>query len=294
MSAVWMLLASLLFAAMGACVKLAATDFSSGELVFWRGLFGIVVMVSLARATRIRLATPHWRLHASRSLAGAIALLCYFYALSRLSLATAVTLNYTSPLFVAVLSVLLHGERIGRGAMVAIAGGLAGVTLVLQPSLSARLWDGAIAGLACGAIASFAYLSVRELGRAGEPEVRTVFWFSLTTVVLGAPWLLVGEPRTYGLTQGLALAGVGGFGAAAQLAMTRAYARGPTVLTACLAYTTVIFSSGIGMLLWGERPGPASLAGIALIVASGCGVAILSRRPKPAATRIEAPDRCGL
>ncbi len=282
MSAIWMLVASALFAAMGACVKLAATDFSAGELVFWRGLVGVVVMAALGRAAQVRMATPRWRLHASRSVAGAVALLCYFYALSRLSLATAVTLNYTSPLFVAVLSVLLHGERVGRGAAFAVASGLAGVALVLQPSLSPDAWDGALAGLACGAIASFAYLSVRELGRAGEPEIRTVFWFSLTTVALGLPWLLLGEPRQYDLAEWLALAGVGGFGAAAQLAMTRAYARGSTVLTACLAYSTVIFSAGLGMAVWDEQPGSTSLSGIALIVASGCIVAILSRHPKPA------------
>jgi len=294
MSAVWMLVASLFFACMGACVKLASADFTSGELVFWRGLFGVVLMVVLARLSGVRLATPRWRLHASRSMAGAFALICYFYALARLPLATAVTLNYTSPLFVAVLSALTLRESVDRGAIVAVMSGLVGVVLMLQPSLTLDQWDGAAAGLACGAIASVAYLSVRELGRAGEPEVRTVFWFSATTVVLGLPALMWAGPRVYDEPQVLALAGIGGFGAAAQLAMTRAYAHGSTVLTACLAYSTVVFSTLIGMLAWREAPASASVSGILLIVTSGCVVAILSRRPRPAPTRVEAPDRCGL
>lgn len=100
MPAFWMLVSiTLLFAVMGVCVKIASETFSTAEVVLYRGAVSMLMMVSLARARSISLRTPHWRMHVSRSLSGSIALSCYFFAIGILPLATAVTLNYTSPIF---------------------------------------------------------------------------------------------------------------------------------------------------------------------------------------------------
>ena len=103
MPALWMIVASLLFACMGVCVKLGSAHFSAGEMVFWRGAAGVLLVAVLARAQGVALRTPRWRLQVSRALAGSLALMCYFIAIGVLPLATAVTLSYTSPIFVAVL-----------------------------------------------------------------------------------------------------------------------------------------------------------------------------------------------
>lgn len=97
MQSLWMIVASLLFACMGVCVKLGSAHFSTGELVFYRGFVGLLMMIVLLRLQGISYATPHWRLQLSRGVSGTIALMCYFFALGILPLATAVTLNYTSP-----------------------------------------------------------------------------------------------------------------------------------------------------------------------------------------------------
>jgi drug/metabolite transporter (DMT)-like permease len=114
--------------------------------------------------------------------------MCYFFALAILPLATAVTLNYTSPLFVAVLLAWWLRERVGKSLFAAVGLGFIGVILLLQPTLQPEQWAGALAGLGSGLIASLAYINVRELGRAGEPEARTVLWFSLITTAFGLPW----------------------------------------------------------------------------------------------------------
>ncbi|MFN8570335.1 MAG: DMT family transporter [Kouleothrix sp.] len=275
-----MIVASALFACMGVCVKLGASLFSAAELVFYRGAIALAGLAGFVLLRRLALATPHWRAHLWRSLTGSVSLLLYFYAISVLPLATAVTLNYTSPLFLALILAVWAGERVRSALIAALVLGLAGVALLLRPSFASEQWLGGLAALASGAGAGMAYFNVRQLGRLGEPEWRTVFYFSLASTLIGLPWLAAGEPM-HGLSGrgALLVLGVGGFGALAQLAMTRAYKRGSTLVSASLAYSTVVFASLFGVLLWEEvLPWPSWLA-IGLIVASGLLASAQSRAP---------------
>lgn len=278
----WMLAASLLFATMGVCVKLAANHFSAAELVFYRGFISLVLVWLYLRHTGIAILTAQWRLHVLRSLAGLVSLVCYFIAISQIHLATAVTLNYTSPLFLALLLAWWEGEHLGRLALVAIGCGFLGVVLLLRPTLAADQLGGALFGLASGLISSVAYLQVRKLTEAGEPAGRIVYWFSLITTLAGLPWVL-GVERLFDTALPTTtsrlwsadspalwqLLGVGVFGALAQLCMTRAYAGGKTLAIASLAYVTVVFSTLYGYLLWDERLPLVAFMGMLLIILSG-------------------------
>ncbi|WP_079433355.1 DMT family transporter [Zoogloea sp. LCSB751] len=283
MQSLWMIVASLLFACMGVCVKLGSALFSTGELVFYRGFVGLLMMGVVLRVQGTSYATPHWRLQLSRGLSGTIALMCYFFALGILPLATAVTLNYTSPLFVAVLLALWFKERVGTTLFGAVGLGFLGVILLLKPTLLPSQWLGALSGLGAGLIASLAYVNVRELGRAGEPEARTVLWFSLITSLFGLPWaLFAGGLHPISIEGAAILLGVGGFGGCAQLAMTRAYRYGKTLVAANLAYSTVVFSSLFGVALWQEHLPWTSVLAISIIIFSGVLVSLASRKPTPA------------
>lgn len=277
--ALWMLASCLLFACMGVCVKFGAGSLATADIVFWRGAVSVAMMSVLARQQGIRLRTPHWRVHVSRSLSGSVALSCYFFAIATLPLATAVTLNYTSPLWVAVLLAAIFGERLRRAGILAMLCGFAGVVLLLRPSLDSGQWLGAVAGLGSGAVASIAYLSVHELGRLGEPVVRTVFWFSLVTTLFG----ILGSLPEGGLhwpdgEQLAWLLGVGVFGGLAQLAMTRSYSYGHALVSANFSYTTVIFASLFGLLFWQETIALGSWFGIVLIIG---GAIAISLKPRP-------------
>ena len=276
MQSLWMIVASFLFACMGVCVKLAAATHSVVEITFWRSFIALLLLFVLVRVRGVTLATPHWRWHLTRGVVGYTALFGYFYAIALLPLATAVTLNYTSAIFLA-LYLALTGLRLRPGMLLALALGLLGVALLLRPSLYAeQLWGGVI-GLASGAVAAMAYFSVRELGRRGESEVRTVFYFSLVATLCSLLWLLFSDMHPLDLRSGLLLLGVGVFAALAQLAMTRAYVRGKTLVSAALAYSTVIFSSLAGLLFWGETLPSSAWAGIVLIILSGVGATHFSR-----------------
>jgi drug/metabolite transporter (DMT)-like permease len=279
MQSLWMVAASLLFACMGVCVKLGAAQFSAAELVFWRGFVATLLIGGYVLIRRLPLATPHARTHVVRGLAGFVSLVMYFYAIAMIPLAAAVTLNYTSPLFLALLLVLWAREPVRRGFHVVLAAGFVGVILLLQPTLAREQWLGAAFGLGSGIISSVAYLNVRRLGELGEPEWRTVFYFSALSAIGGLPWLLSAGPfHAIDLRGWLLLLGVGGFGVLAQLCMTAAYKRGKTLTSASLAYSTVVFSSVFAMLLWDETLSWLSWSGVALIVASGLAATAMSRR----------------
>ena len=276
MQSLWMLLASLLFACMGVCVKLAAETHSAVEITFYRSFISLTIMFGLVRLRGVRLATAHWRWQISRGVVGFSALFAYFYAITLLPLATAVTLNYTSAIFLA-LYLGFAGMRMRRGMLGALVLGLVGVVMLLKPTLHADQLTGGLVGLGSGVLAGMAYFSVRELGARGEPETRTVFYFSLVSSVGAAIWLAFSDMHAIDLRSGLLLLGVACFATVAQLAMTRAYSRGKTLMSAALAYSTVIFSSLFGMLFWGEVMDAASWLAIGLIIASGVAATHFSR-----------------
>lgn len=276
MQSLWMLVASLLFACMGVCVKFVAATHSAVEITFYRSFISLLLMFGLVRLRGVTLATPHWRWHVSRGVVGFSALFAYFYAITLLPLATAVTLNYTSAIFLAIY-LALAGLRLRPGILGALVVGLLGVVLLLRPTLHAEQLVGGLIGLGSGVLAGMAYFSVRELGERGEPETRTVFYFSLVSSVCGGVWLLFSECHAVDLRSGLLLLGVACFATVAQLAMTRAYTRGKTLMSAALAYSTVIFSSLFGALFWGEVMDGAAWFAIGLIILSGIAATHFSR-----------------
>jgi len=269
MQSLWMIVASFFFACMGLGVKLAAEIFSPAEIVFYRSVINLLMIFLLVRAHSIPIRTVHWRFQLGRSASGFISLLLYFNAISMLPLATAATLSYTSPLFLAVYLAWFGKMRLSRGMLAALVMGFIGVALLLRPTLHADQLLGGLLGLASGMTAGIAYYNVKELGARGEPVERTVFYFSFLATLASGVWMTLFEWHRVDLRGGLLLLLVGGSGTIAQLAMTRAYQRGNTLLAASLAYSTVIFASLFGMLVWKETLSPGAWLAIAVIVASG-------------------------
>jgi drug/metabolite transporter (DMT)-like permease len=278
MTSSWMIVAGILFSCMGVFVKLGAQYFSSAELVFYRSLFGLLVIYLIIRAQGFPIATPHWKMHLWRGLSGFFALMLFFYAISALPLATAITLNYTSPLFLALFTVAILKEKPGLLLILATIVGFAGVALLLRPTLHADQITAGLMGLASGFLAGIAYLNVKQLGALGEPEWRVVFYFTLVSTLGGGIWMAFHTFHTVTLHSFFILAGMGTTATLAQLAMTRAYRTGNTLVVGSLAYVTVIFASLWGILLWGEILPLGSWLGIALIVLSG--VIVLRAAPK--------------
>lgn len=287
-----MILGAFFFAAMGVCVKYAAAYFHAFEIVAGRGVVGLVAMWFLMSARGIAPGTRYGGMHAWRSAVGVVSLLCWFYAITKLPLAMAVTLNYMSSLWVAAFvvgSAMLFGSAgavWGRQwpLLLAVLGGFAGVVALLQPSMDSSQFQGAVLGLLSSIAAALAYIQVTALGRVGEPEERVVFYFSLTSCVLGFALALgLGFSAWPGWRGAWWLLPVGVFATGGQLCMTRAYRLGSTLVVANLQYFGVVFASFFGLFLFDDALPWMGWLGIALIVGGGAMSTVLRHRALPQA-----------
>ncbi|HRL20130.1 DMT family transporter [Alcaligenes sp. SDU_A2] len=270
MQSLWMLVACAMFAIMGACVKVSAdAGASMPQIVLFRGLPSVLLLYFWAKAGRRPIAPKSWKLHIRRNVSGVTSMWLGFFALAYLPLSTAVSLNYTAPLFIAVWMLAWGGTQRDPIRILAVLLGFLGVVGVLRPSISEEQWFAAMLGLSAGALAAVAMMQVRALGRSGEPEWRTVLIFSCFVVASSLVGLLLDGWRDLDWRAWLALLGVGLAGLFGQLTMTRAFGLGSALLTAALQYTTIIFAALIGIVFWGDLPDWLAWAGMALIIGSG-------------------------
>ena len=290
MPSLWMLLAAALFATMGVCVKFASEHFHALDIVFYRGLVGVVVLGVVMRQQRVALRSPVPMMHFWRSLVGVVSLVGWFYSIGQLPLATAVTLNYTSSVWIATFllggAVLFNQRSLSSTQtplMFTIVLGFVGVALVLRPTLSAGQLVGGMVGLLSGMLAALAYLQVASLARAGEPDSRTVWYFSLGAVLVGGLGMLVVGGTAWSGWQGVWLLPIGLLALGGQLCMTRAYASGATLVVANLQYTGIIFASLYGVWIFGDRIDALAGLGIGLIIVSGVVATALRARAIPKA-----------
>jgi S-adenosylmethionine uptake transporter len=292
-SVFWMVTAALAFSLMGVVVKWAAQWFHTLELVAYRGVVSTVLMVAWARMRAVPLRTPVPSMHLWRSVVGVVSLAAWFYAMSVLPLATASTLNLMSGIWVAlfVVAAAMLGENSPQALsrqgplLAAVALSFGGVMLVLRPTFEANQWVAGLIGTISGLTAALAYLQVGALGRSGEPEERTVFYFSLGCTVLGLAALpyvhLTGGLHPLKPQTGAAMIAIGVLAAIGQFCMTRAYSQGITLLVVNAQYAGVVFSALFGLLVFQDQIPPMGWWGIAVIVASAMIASSLRARAAP-------------
>lgn len=308
MQALWMLAAAFFFATMAVCVKFASVYFNSAELVFYRGLLGMFFMWALARTQGVTLATRYPGMHMWRSLVGVISLGAWFYAIAQLPLATAMTLNYMSSVWIATFLVggaLLMGLLPARGGratgeapsvgatfsqgplVLTVITGFIGVVMMLRPTIEQNQAFAGLIGLMSGLLAAFAYMQVMALARVGEPETRTVFYFAVGSAVAGGLGMLVAGISEWHWKPALWLIPLGVLASLGQLCMTRAYSlaktRSATLVVANLQYSGIVFGAIYSLVLFGDRIPLLGWAGMALIVASGIAATVLRARAAPGA-----------
>ena len=267
-------MACLCFGTMGLMVKLAGTHASLGEIVLFRGAVPAIAITGWALLQGLSLKSPVTYLHLKRNVAGIIAMWCGFYATTQLPLATATTLMYTSPLFIALILWLWYGQSRNRLEQFAIAIGFSGVIAVLQPVFYGDQMPTALIGLGAGAVSAVAYMQLKSLGQAREPEWRTVLYFAGTATVTSLVYILgFGEFEVFKAPHTdwtlLWLVALGFFGGAGNLALTRSFGSGSTWLSAALQYCTILVSTFFGIVVLGDIPTSTTWWGVLLIITCG-------------------------
>jgi drug/metabolite transporter (DMT)-like permease len=208
----------------------------------------------------------------------------FFYAMTELPLATAVTLNYTSPLYMALFLLCVARERPAFALMCSVALGFAGSVVLLQPTLSEDQWWAGMIGLASGGVSALTYYNVRELVRANEPELRVVFYYAVFATLGSLVWIL---PQGFdALTRDSIgpVAGVAASGTLGQVFLTRAYGKGKTMVAAALSYSGIVFSSVLGLWIWGDVLTWTSWVAVGMIVVAGIA-AVWNSQDAPALAR---------
>ena len=283
-----MVAGSFWFANMALGIKYASHSFSTAELVFYRGLVSVVFMVVVVRVRGVSVRTPVPMMHLWRTLFGVFALSLWFYAIAHLPLATAMTLNYMSGVWVAAFVVggsIFYGNSGKQGPLLAtVLMGFVGVVMTLRPTIDHNQLFAGVVGLISGMSAAMAYLQVTGLGKAGEPEERTVLYFSVGTTLIGSVGMLFSDLTPWSevrLQDAAWVIPIGVFATLGQWCMTRAYRKGATLVVASMQYSGIVFASIYSLLLFGDQIPAMGWAGIVLIVTSGILATLLRARALP-------------
>lgn len=264
------LLSVFFLATMGALIKVAeAHGANVAEALFFRQT-GAAITVALVVAAGPGIAsvrTSRLGAHVRRAAVGLTSMACMFSALMILPLAEATTLQFTVPVFATILGALLLGEPTGWHRWGAVIAGFAGVLIVAQPGSGHFPFWGTALGLIAAALAAAVSILLRQIGRT-ESATTTVFWFSTLSVpVLAIPYALTA--RAHDVTTWAVLVAIGVIGGAGQIAMTAALRLGPVSVVVPMDYSSLIWATLYGWLLFGALPASATWIGAPVIIASG-------------------------
>lgn len=278
------LTALFLFTAMGALVKALSDDFPPGELVFFRSLFAVPLIVGwliwrgeLRQGLIVRKPMGHfWR-----GVLGTSAMGLTFTGLSILPLPEVTAIGYATPIFTVILAALILGERIRMVRIAAVAIGLLGVLIMIWPrlggnNLEAAATFGALCVLGATMARAFVQIHIRQLVQVDHPAA-VAFYFSLTATGLSAltafwGWTMPSHEQT------LILTFIGITGGVAQILVTTSYKFGQASMLAPYEYSTMLFAVIIGYVWFDELPTLVMLGGAALVVAGNVVVLLRERQ----------------
>lgn len=282
-----MILASLLFALMGAAAKIIGDTYSAIQIVFYRGLFASsFIFLTVLGGRKLSNAGGRPALLMFRGLVGTLALYALFYNINTIGLALSITYLQTAPIFVALFSWIFLKETIKWQGWMAIIIGFLGILIIFRPDFGAGLKSNLL-GLFNGVAAGAAYTSVRELRKFYDNR-SIVLSFAVWGMLLPIISMIVGEfglfPNLDFLVSGFAwpfkstwwaLLLVGIFALIGQILITKAYREEKAGLVSAIGYVNIPFSIFIGYWLGDPYPDFWTILGILLIIAGG---AIISLR----------------
>lgn len=280
----YMLLASFLFALMGAFAKLASEHMSSLEVVFFRNVFGVLIIAyALYKKPMVQKGGKPWLLF-FRGMMGFTALLAFFYNIAHIPLGDAMTWSKTSPIFTAIFAWMFLQEKLPFKAWGAVGLGFVGIVLITQPSgIGFSKYD--LLGLFSGVGAALAYTSIRELKNYYDTRAIVMSFMGVGTLM---PLLLFGMSEffympeldfmlgEFVMPEGVVwfyLIAMGLIATASQMLMTKAYSHTKAGIIGAVSYTNILFAILVGMLLGDALPDFTTLCGIVLIVFAGVLVA---------------------
>jgi drug/metabolite transporter (DMT)-like permease len=268
-----MIFGSLSFGTMNALVKWTSLHADVWMIIMVRSAVIAFAVAVFAASRGISLRVIDKRTMLLRCVVGLTAMILYFTALGRIPIGQAVTLQYTAPLFVALLSGRVISERVEPAVVILVATAFAGIVLIVSPDLSSVDPD-ALLALGSGFFAAMAYMYVREL-RNTDSVSSVVFWFAAFSV---AGSMLQALPDIFDLDWRTlaALVGIGVGAGGGQVGITMAYHRANAAWVSAFSYLTVIVATFYGFTLFNETLGISDWIGGVLIIGSGVALVFMA------------------
>lgn len=277
--AIYVVLASAAFAAMGVCIKIASQDLNNEIIVFLRNVFGLLFLAPWLWQRGVSIKTQRFGMHLFRSLVGLSAMYCFFYTIPRLNLAEAVLLNYSIPLFTPLVAWLLMKERTDKITGLAIVIGFVGIVLILQPG-TPKWGIASLTGVGSGVLAAIALTSIRALAST-EPPGRIVFWFAVISIGISAiPAYLSWVPLSNELW--LLMLVIGFFATCGQLLISKGFQQANAPQVSLFTYSAPVWAGLFAALLWNELPDQLAIVGMVVVSLAGIAVSVHSQVGKHA------------
>ncbi|MCW1360382.1 DMT family transporter [Campylobacter sp. US33a] len=283
----FMILACLDFALMGACAKILSKEMSSIEIMFFRNIIGVMVLLFMMRKSKVHKEGKHLWLLIFRGVAGTLSLYLFFYNISHISLGGAFAFQKTAPIFITLIAFVIFKENIGFKGWVGILIAFSGVLLIAQPWADTSTHSGfdlknSSLGILSGFFAALALTSVREL-RKYYPTELIAFSFifigtlmPLFSMIIGSFYeikeldFLIAPFVMPSLKASLLLLFVGALGTLYQIHITKSYGIAKQAgVVAGVSYLDVVFSLVVGIILGDNLPSAMVFLGIIGIVFGG-------------------------
>jgi drug/metabolite transporter (DMT)-like permease len=268
----YMIASVAVFSVINAVVKWEAARYPLNEVVFFRCLFSLVPCLALLAATGgfRRLRTQRLKEHIGRGAMQFISMMSIFAAFGLMPLADAVSISFSSPLFLTLLSIPLLGERVGRHRWAAVLVGFLGVLVMIRAGGGfggGLASTGAVLALLSALIGASVTIAVRRMTLT-EASITLVTYQALVTTVLSAALLPLAW-TTPAWQDVLAMAAIGLCSAVGQFWWTQAFRFAPAAVAAPFSYLAMIWALLLGYFVWGDMPTPLLLAGAVVVAASG-------------------------
>tara|TARA_Y100001958_G_scaffold93605_1_gene63998 strand:+ start:219 stop:1103 length:885 start_codon:yes stop_codon:yes gene_type:complete len=262
----YMFLSVCAFSIMDVIVKWSV-DYPIGQVLFFRGFFGIIFYFFVIPKDRIHnfYITKRAGLHFLRCFSGLIALVAIFIALRSLPLATVVSISFAAPIFTTIFSIFLLNEKVGIFRWLAVVIGFVGILVITEPGISSLNIYYIFPIIFCLGL-SYVAIAIRQLSTT-EPVWLISFYFSLSITLLSFLTIPQGWVMP-DLKDFLLLSLVGIFGGVANLWLGQSYKFSEVSLVTPLKYLALIFAIIFGYFIWNEIPTIKTLFGAALVIIS--------------------------
>ena len=285
-----MLIGALISATNGALTKILADDMPALEIVFFRNIIGIVLILYALKHTSPTLNGGKFYLLIQRGMLGFFAMILFFYTVTTIPLGEAITLNKTSPLFVAVLAYYLLGEKLNLRTVFALFTGFMGIVFILKPFGMSISYEHLL-GILGGFFAASAYATIKKIKDIYDSRIIVLSFVGIGTIMPAILFLIspyINPPKfieflfpvfimpstayVWSLIIFMAI-----ISTLSQWLLTKAYSHSNLSIIGVISYTNIPFSIGIGYMLGDKFPDFLTWLGIGLIILGGFLVGLKKR-----------------